>query len=89
MNQLVSELFCAFPEETQGNIAQALYSLVSSKIIRRVVRVTSPTTKETIAEFDSITDVPDVIFDPFCATSLTIGMDDIQVIYAEIDIQSG
>lgn len=77
-----------FPKESEYNIALALASAVSSGIIRCIIRVVSPSTKETIAEFNSITDVPDVIFDPFCATSLTIGMDDIQVIYTKYDSQS-
>ena len=57
--------------------------LAGQEIIKQKIVVLSPRTKCFITEFDSVLEVPDVIYDPTTDRDITVEHDDVHITYSQ------
>ncbi|MCG8036148.1 MAG: hypothetical protein JAZ19_03850 [Candidatus Thiodiazotropha taylori] len=66
-------------------LSEILSVLEQQGILKKILRVESPTTKAGIKDFSSYMDIPNIIHDPYSDTELNIKSDDVKLLYSVKD----
>jgi len=80
----INRLYDIISPRSRSSLAYILNELVSSGLLHRIVRIESPVTGGGIADYESITDVPDTIHDIYSDVDIHVNPENIRVLY-ELD----